>query len=281
MKAEQDDDSHNGMLAGIVRGIGKFPKAISLARKAFAHRLVGQIPSKLPVQKIAKFSDLTSFLLDLRSSFHDALNMRIARKENLSLLRAAAFSMARSTILGTASFLSFEKASEMFILTQVEPKNNALSLKGDAPVPPYIWFLSSVVAGSAHGIVGLAWDAIFTSKTISGGAIRVALTSSIASHSCLFTTYFMTKTFLLSRLGCDISSPTGVFSVAAAGAAAGAVTHIPETLVPDEPAARPSQYRSLWAEARRRTRLLSMGAALRAAPATVVAFVAYEFADAG
>ena len=70
------------------------------------------------------------------------------------------------------------------------------------------------------------------------------------------------------------------FSIATAGAAAGIAAYIAETIVPDESPAPAPSTRGVWAEALRRTRQVSAGNALRAAPATVVAFLAFEFAGA-
>jgi hypothetical protein len=275
----ETNDNPNGIVAGLVRGLTTFPRALAMAKRAIAQKIVGQFPNKLAVKKVGKFSDLTSFFLDLWSNYRDASNGQASRQGTLQLLKVTGMSMARSTVMGTTAFMSFEKTNEAGMKWHAPSTDPAVGNKPHVPFAPGTWMLSSFVAGSGHTAVGVAWDVLVAREVVSAAAIRVAWASSLASHTSLFTTYFSTKSLLLSRLDCDPASPSGVLCISAAGAAAGSVAHIAETLVPDELPQKPG--RGVWAELLRRSRLLSAAAALRAAPATVVAFLAYEFAETG
>ena len=273
-------DSPNGLVAGLVRGMSRFPRVLSVAKKAIANKIVGQFPKKLAVQKVGKLSDLTSFLLELWSNFRNVSDSHASRTGILQLFKVTTMSMARSTLTGTSAFMAFEKSYEIS-MTVSGTSNVTERDKAHVPFAPGVWIFSSLVAGTGHTAVGIAWDVLLAREVMSAAAIRVAWASSLASHSCLFTTYFGVKSVLFNRLDCDPASPAGVLSIAAAGAASGGAAHVAETLVPDELSQKPSRRGGVWAELVRRSRLLSFGSTVRAAPATVVAFLAYEFADSG
>ena len=284
---ENSKDQPNGFIAGLVRGMGRFPQAMAVAKRVFAHKIIGQIPKKVAVKKVGKLSDVSSYIIDLWSNFRDASDGHDSRKGTVKLLRNTAISMVRSTLLGTSAFFAFEKVSG--ILTVKLGKSTVV--EGALPFTPSVWVISSLCAGSSHAALGIAWDTLIAQEKLSKEAVRAVCASSLASHLGLFTAYFATKTALLNRFNCDTTSPVGILSITAAGSAAGAAAYVGETMFPDAPssatpaaaaAAAPRAVAGrMWAESVRRGRQLSMGAAARAMPATVVAFLAFEFADAG
>jgi hypothetical protein len=282
-------DQPNGFVAGLVRGMGRFPQAIAVTKRVLAHKIVGQIPKKVAVQKVGRLSDVSSYVIDLWSNFRDASDGHDSRKGTFKLFRSTALSMARSTLLGTSAFVAFEKVSE--IATGKMDVERSTAKEGAAPYTPSVWILSSICAGSSHAALGITWDTLIAREKLSKEAVRAVWASSVASHLGLFTAYFATKTALLNRLNCDTASPAGIISIIAAGSAAGAAAYVGETLFPDAPAAPApatpaaatprAMAMRLLAESLRRGRQLSMGAAMRAMPATAVAFLAFEFAEAG
>jgi hypothetical protein len=285
-ESESSKDQPNGFVAGLVRGMGRFPQAMAVTKRVFAHKIIGQIPKKVAVKKVGKLSDLSSYIIDLWSNFRDAFDAHDTRKGTVKLLRNTAISMARSTLLGTSAFVAFDKVSE--IATGKLEKSTIK--EGSIPFTPSVWVISSICAGSSHAALGIAWDTLIAREKFSKEALRAACASSVASHLGLFTAYFATRTALLNRFNCDTASPIGIASIVAAGSAAGAAAYVGETMFPDTPsAAAPAAAAAaprtvtgrIWAESVLRGRQLSMRTAVRAMPATVLAFLAFEFADAG
>ena len=289
-ESEPGGENRSGIYAGVARGLGRFPTALGLKRT-------------LPTTKtFAKASDMSSFVLDAWSSLNSTMkqnNNPHQRRRALDVLPVLS-SLARGTILGLVAFETYDAtASELEGLSGSQARSLSPSI--DHTVTPAIWVLSSTAAGCSHASAATIWDSVAARALVSKEAMRAKFVSHVAVHTSLFTVFLSTKTCLFQWLNCERASPAGLLCVLTAGGTAGAAAFVAEELFPDTPtpasarsAAEPSPpvasprgglkifadaWRSAARTAEKQLRIMSWSTMLRSLPATMTAFVAWEYAD--